>query len=149
MASEKAKPVNGKKSPDNSSDPDATLQGATKIDNSDLKDGSEKVSGTLSDPNDVDLFRIHLNAGDQLEADTDARVFNGPDTVLALFDNKGNVITVNDDFDGFDSRIFATAEKSGNYYLGVSSYANFPEAGPTYEGFGNSQGPYDLNILIA
>ena len=84
-----------------------------------------------------------------------------PDTILALFDNQGNLLSFDDDggLEGnFKSLLAFTASEPGNYFVAVSQYPNFPtgegdfaHGGPEY-GFTDpwtGPGPYDLSILIA
>ncbi|VEP17863.1 Peptidase domain protein (modular protein) [Hyella patelloides LEGE 07179] len=104
----------------------------------------------LSSENDVDLFELFLDAGDQLIADIDASIFGSElDSVLSVFDSTGFLVAQNDDFDDSDSLIDFTAEFSDTYYVGVSSFAN-SNYDPFFEGSGtgNSSGSYDLFLTV-
>jgi T1SS-143 domain-containing protein len=112
--------------------------------------------------NDVDFFRFHVEAGETITFDID-HGWDGAavDTVLELFDSAGNNLSQNDDastlFGGggsissLDSYLTFTAAVSGDYYIGVSAYANFAGSGPTYSGgafSGYAGGDYVLNVSL-
>ncbi|MDJ0745135.1 MAG: pre-peptidase C-terminal domain-containing protein [Xenococcaceae cyanobacterium MO_167.B27] len=101
--------------------------------------------------NDVDLFEVFLDAGDQLIADIDAEFLgSGLDSVLSVFDSTGFLVAQNDDdFGSLDSFIDFTAGFSDTYYVGVSSFDNF-DYDPFVEGsgIGDSFGFYDLFITV-
>ena len=107
-----------------------------------------------SGENDVDLFELELDAGDQVTFDIDASQ-NGSnlDPILRLFNSEGDEIAVNDDFNGLDSFISFNASVSDTYYVGVSSFSNFnydPFVADSGFDSGGSTGRYTLKIdLIA
>jgi Ca2+-binding RTX toxin-like protein len=110
----------------------------------------------IAPESDVDLYKVELNAGDQLSIDIDARVYGSPlDSVLRLFDSAGNELAVSDDtpapdeFFTFDSFIDFTVNSSGTYYIGVSGFSNF-SYDPFVEGsgFGSGTGDYTLNLTL-
>ena len=92
---------------------------------------------------DVDFYKVDLEAGDLVAFDIDAGAANNTlnnidssfvpaNTVLQLFDEEGNVL-VSRDIDGaadelllynFDPYIEYQADEDGTYYLGVSTYTN-------------------------
>lgn len=100
--------------------------------------------------NDVDLFELELDSGDQLIADIDASDIGSElDPILSVFDSSGFLVAQNDDFGSLDSFIDFTAEFSDTYYVGVSSFANF-DYDPFVEGsgVGGSSGFYDLSLTV-
>ncbi|MDJ0532058.1 MAG: pre-peptidase C-terminal domain-containing protein [Xenococcaceae cyanobacterium MO_207.B15] len=121
-----------------------------------LGEGEFSISTEIGDnpnlfpENDVDLFELFLDSGDQLVADIDAAFLGSQlDPILSVFDSNGFLVAQNDDFDGLDSFIDFTAEFSDTYYVGVSSFANF-DYDPFFEGSGTggSFGEYDLFITV-
>jgi hypothetical protein len=108
-------------------DPDSTFKGAHKLQPNDFDDGSFVTDDSFSYQGDVDIWRVHLNAGETLQANT----LNGddafPDTVLSVFDHRGRLLAVDDDSGrGFHSFITYTALKSGDYFIAVSQFPSFP-----------------------
>ena len=107
---------------------------------------------------DVDIYQVELNSGDQILVDIDADELGSfLDPVLRLFDDSGLELTFSDDtpaldeLPSLDSYFEFTATSDGTYYIGVSSFANF-SYDPFLEGsgIGGSNGEYDLNVeLIA
>lgn len=95
-----------------------------------------EISGAIlmaHDPNDVDFYTFHANAGDVLTIDIDYGFSpdeNGLDTVIAIFDGNGRGLRANDDAsvdpgsqDRRDSRIDNfVVPATGNYVVGVSTY---------------------------
>ena len=74
---------------------------------------------------DVDLYRIHLAAGEALIAQTIGGEFSDLDTYLRIFEPDGDELASdNDGGTGTDSRIDFVAPSDSNYFVGVSSYAN-------------------------
>lgn len=124
------------------------------------------VSGTIGDTanqaNDIDLFSVTLSAGETIEVDIDAsQVGSTLDPILSIFNSLGQLVALNNDFNGSDSFIQFTAFTSGVHYIGVSSFSNFPGfstgfGGAFFGGFnpfvegtgvgGNSTGFYTLNV---
>ncbi|MBE9213826.1 pre-peptidase C-terminal domain-containing protein [Plectonema cf. radiosum LEGE 06105] len=105
---------------------------------------------------DVDIYELQLDAGDRLTIDIDSAEFaSGLDPILRLFDSAGNELAVSDDNPApgepftLDSFIDFFATATDNYYVGVSSFANFSYnpfiAG---SGFGSSTGTYDIDITV-
>ena len=112
--------------------------------------GTYNISAEIDPQNDVDLFAVQLDAGDRLTADIDAQsIGSSLDPILTVFDSGGTLVAQNDDSDGLDSFIDFTANSAGNYYVGVSSYAN-SDYNPSVEdsGSGFSSGSYDLSLSI-
>jgi hypothetical protein len=105
---------------------------------------------------DVDVYEVELNSGDQILVDIDAAEFGSfLDPVLRLFDEGGFELAVSDDdpapdeLPSLDSYFEFTASSDGTYYVGVSSFSNF-SYDPFVEGsgVGFSSGDYDLNIEL-
>ena len=78
--------------------------------------------GAINPPSDLDFFRFSAQAG----ATYIVEVFldTHPNTILILFDSRGNFIVENDDGLGLDggSRLEWTAPAAGDYYLKVYSF---------------------------
>ena len=139
-------------------DPDSRFVFAN---NAKVKNGGFSTSDSLDNPNDVDVWRVNLHRGETLTASTDTADDFNPDTILALFDHRGNLLAYNDDSGGtLESFLSYEITTTGNYFVAVSSYFNFPNeafggepddfpSGPTYPGFGGSTGDYDLNLLVS
>ena len=106
----------------------------------------------VSPENDVDLFELFLNAGDQLIADINAETIGSElDSVLSVFNSQPVLVEQNDNnFDSLDPFINFTAEFSDTYYVGVSSSNNI-DYDPLIEDSGTgglSSGFYDLSLSI-
>ncbi|MFT5523674.1 MAG: hypothetical protein ACI9HK_001622, partial [Pirellulaceae bacterium] len=104
---------------------------------------------------DVDMFRLTMGTGDTLVIDTDTPT-STVDTLIRVFDAQGNELAGNDDgsapgeFGGVDSYLEFTAMISGDYYVGVSTFANF-NYDPTVAGsgaFAFSEGEYSMSITL-
>lgn len=103
---------------------------------------------------DVDLVRVEASAGDRLVLDTGV---NGDfNSVLRLFDDRGNPLAFSDDdpdpgdSEGEiirDSYIDFFVPADGTYYVGISGYRNF-DYDPTLEGSGSgdSTGGYGFGL---
>jgi Ca2+-binding RTX toxin-like protein len=114
------------------------------------------LSGEIESTSDVDLVKLQLDQGDVVTLNIEARE-NGSslDSIVRVFDSAGSEQARNDDsagpFENFslDSYLAYTAGDTGDYYVGVSSFANFdydPNVENSGEGF--STGDYDLAISI-
>ncbi|MBD0272699.1 MAG: PPC domain-containing protein [Acetobacteraceae bacterium] len=134
---------------------DNTFAGANQVR---FVDGEYTAQDRTGGRDDVDLFVFRLEAGQTVTAVTDNGDDGDPDTFLALFDSSGNVLAQDDDAgENFESLLTYTADSGGTYYIGVSSFANFPTGNiaprgpfaPEYSGDGGSNGPYTLDLLIA
>lgn len=81
------------------------------------------LAATLSSNSDIDIYTFDGTKGDKILADINAKVGGAPDTVLALFDSAGKLLTSNDDTTTQDSTINGFAlPADGKYYLAVGSY---------------------------
>lgn len=119
--------------------------------------GTGTYSDNLSSGTDVDMFRFHLEAGETVTLQT----FNGgdriPDTYLALFSSRGEVLDTDDDSGSDIYSSYITYTNNGpaaDFYAGVSYYGTEP----TGRGQGNYSGgdrsyttpqDYTLDIVIA
>ena len=108
-----------------------TLATATPTGLSSATPGTYVARGEIGDNNfqtlDVDLYKVQLNAGDELEADVDAQAFGSLfDSFLRVFDASGRPLAGDDDdlHGGFDSEIDFVAQATGTYYVGVSVSLN-------------------------
>lgn len=120
-----------------------------------------KIESVIDPVNDIDFIRFDAKAGNTITLDIDfgAGDASSVDTVVTLFDKKGNYLAFNDDggiFDpgsqssfGLDSYLQFVAPETGTYYVAVSSYSNFydPVTG-TWSNTGGSAGDYTLNISV-
>jgi|GEM_PF-1632052 len=141
-------------------DPDNTIVEA-------ISTGIDSVgqSATFSDAidpeTDADLYRVQLDAGDNLLVDLDANELGSDlDGRLRLFNAAGNELASVDDLpapgeeEGLDAYIDFTADVSGDYYVGVSDFINSqydPINGTTniFQPTGNTTGNYSLILEIA
>lgn len=82
------------------------------------------VAGTLAFPQDVDLFKVQLNAGEQVTAVIDAQKIGSQlPSYLRVFDSNGNPLAVPNLFAGSpDPYVTFQAPTSGSttFYVGVS-----------------------------
>jgi serralysin len=114
------------------------------------------LSDEIESTSDVDFIKLQLDQGDVVTLNIEARE-NGSslDSIVRVFDSAGSEQARNDDNFGpfedpsLDSYLAYTAGDTGDYYVGVSSYANF-NYDPNVEnsGEGLSTGDYDLAISI-
>ena len=142
-------------------DPDNTISEAVNTGITPTGERSTTIDNVIASTSDVDIYQFKLNQGDTITLDIDAAIQDSDlDSVLRLFDSSGNEIVNNDDgvaddeTSSTDSLIDFTAEIDGEYYVGVSSFANFeydPINGSTNfsNDLGTSFGDYDLTISIA
>ena len=92
------------------------------------------VGGSIDLQSDIDIYKFQLDSGsgitidfNTLNANDDAAIF---DSYLRIFDEDGNELASNDDFSlesqefSPDSYIGFIANKTGDYYVGVSSVDN-------------------------
>lgn len=104
--------------------------------------------------NDSDFFKIRLRAGDYLTAITFpiSRLYNVPDTVMALFDATGTTAIVwNDDAgSGFGSAIRWLATATGDYYIAITGWHGSGQSSLSYyEGATHSAaGDYILTVSV-
>ena len=96
---------------------------------------------SLTDPNDVNMFKVLVYEPAQFFALANAVSFGAPDTVLSLFDSSGAGVYLNDDISGSDTLSCLPSDilnpcpsirggigpgAFGIYYLAISRSANYP-----------------------
>ena len=92
------------------------------------------INGTISEPNDWDVFRFKGEKGQNISAEVFARRLNSPlDSLLKLTDSKGHQLGINDDerdeASGLtthhaDSHVLATLPATGTYCLHIGDSQN-------------------------
>lgn len=115
-------------------EPNNLISQATDTNVSLTKESTATMRGRIDILSDVDLYQFQLEkrAGitinlDTINANKDTTNF---DSYLRIFDENGNELAFNDDFTpesedfSVDSYLGFIANKTGNYYVGVSSIAN-------------------------
>ena len=93
------------------------------------------VNGRIEQPGDVDFFKFKVRQGQTVKVSTMARRLYSPvDTLIRVFDSKGNVVAWNDDMEGCgnmtdrsglithnsDSELVFAAAENGMYFAQVS-----------------------------
>jgi hypothetical protein len=136
-------------------DLDATFAGAN---TADVADGSFTANASLDLPDDVDIWRVSLTAGQTVTAFTSTETINQPRTNIAVYDASGQFLDINwddnqdDPDEGFpDLNLTFTAQETGDYYFAVAGYAHIPTrdddpTGPNYTGFSGQSGDYIFNL---
>lgn len=82
----------------------------------------QSIPGAIESPGDRDVFRLTATSGAEYRVET-TRLANGMDSLLDLYDPRGQHVTRDDDGgDGYASKITFTATEDGTYYLLVSHY---------------------------
>lgn len=78
------------------------------------------LNGIISKPDEVDFWRFKAKKGQSLEVHVRARLLRSPlDSVLNIFNDKGNGIAGNDDSGGPDSYLRFNPPADGQYVLSV------------------------------
>ncbi|MCC0177135.1 DVUA0089 family protein [Waterburya agarophytonicola K14] len=113
-------------------DPDNTISEAGDSGVSSGGQNTVVIQESIDPQGDVDVFKFQLNEGDRVTLNINAQqIDSGLDPILRLFDEFGNELAVNDDNEApgenfsLDSYIDFTAATTGEYYVGVSAFANF------------------------
>jgi len=89
------------------------------------------LNGILNKAGDEDWFKFQAKKGQSLEIGVYARRLRTPmDSVLSIYDSKGNSISSNDDSAGADSTAKISVSADGDYYLRVSDHLK--QGGPDY-----------------
>ncbi|MCC0177186.1 S8 family serine peptidase [Waterburya agarophytonicola K14] len=102
---------------------------------------------------DVDFYRVNSLTPGILEIDIDsvseASIIDPVDSVIVLFDEQGNQISLNDDTDTTDSRLRFQVEANTNYYAGITGFGN-QDFNPLASGSGSGgdTGEYVLNSRL-
>jgi hypothetical protein len=81
----------------------------------------QAIDGLIHEPRDVDVFRFDGRAGQRLVFEVlAARHGSALDSLLTLYDARGQEVAANDDAGGSpDSRLEVTLPKDGTYYLSL------------------------------
>jgi hypothetical protein len=107
--------------------------------------GIDVIQGNVSSNSDADLFSFSWGGG----------LFNATtlggasfDTMLQLFSSSGTILTQNDDSAGTLQSTLNVALAAGNYFLGISSWPNYPTSSPTGPNYGTgySSGRYSISL---
>ncbi|AFZ49599.1 Ig-like domain-containing protein [Dactylococcopsis salina] len=113
------------------------------------------LAGEIGDNNfgdqDIDLYRLELQKGDQLTADINTDDNSSLDSFLRLFDSFGQEVERNDDSQQGenDSLLEFSADTSQTYYIGVSGFGN-DQYNPNLENSGSKgdTGSYNLALTL-
>ncbi|MEH2359628.1 DVUA0089 family protein [Nostoc sp.] len=110
-----------------------------------LPGGIDVIKGTISSKNGADLFSFFWDSGRFKATTVDGASF---DTILELFDSSGTLIAVNDDSKGTEQSTLNEFLDTGEYLLGISSFANFAISASTYGDIapGFSSGDYSITL---
>ncbi len=88
-------------------------------------------NGIISEKSDIDFFKFKAKKDRALEVNVYARRLHSPlDSVLTIYDAKGNQIAQNDDSGGPDSYLRFNPPADGEYLLSVRDHLN--QGGPDY-----------------
>jgi len=83
------------------------------------------LNGIIAKKGEADWFRFRAKKGQALDVNVFARRLRSPlDSVLELFDAKGNSLAANDDTAGADSYVKFTPSEDGDYFLRVKDQLN-------------------------
>lgn len=97
---------------------------------------------TLNDEFDIDFFRFSGVAGPPVQADYQGSAAGSgtlPDPLLGLFDADCNLISLNDDAGGPDSRLIFALPRDGIFILAATAFPDFGFAG-------SGEGSYVLSL---
>jgi len=88
-------------------------------------------NGVISEKGDIDFFKFYAKKGEEYDFTVWARRLRSPlDSVLAIYDGKGNRLALNDDSGGQDSYLRFKVPADGDYELSVTDQLG--HGGPTY-----------------
>ena len=92
------------------------------------------LTGTISKPGDVDYFKIHVEAGEQLVfQDMAALIGSELEPVVTIFDEKQSIVREFGEKGGMDAIRFAHRfDKSGVYYIRIADYRESGGGGNFY-----------------
>jgi hypothetical protein len=89
------------------------------------------LNGILNKAGDEDWFKFRAKKGQALEVGVYARRLRTPvDSVLSIYDSKGNSISSNDDGAGADSTLRFNVSDDGDYFVRVTDHLK--QGGPDY-----------------
>lgn len=74
------------------------------------------------DEDDTDIFAVDVEAGETLVADVETEVSGEPDTLLGIYNEDGEQVAFNDDYNGRESRALYTSESDATYYLVIAPF---------------------------
>jgi hypothetical protein len=85
------------------------------------------VSGSISDAADVDVYKIHLTAGQGLKVEVLAARFKSSlDGSLTIYDAKGSILASNDDYFEKDPMARLAVPGEGDYFIALTSVGEIP-----------------------
>jgi hypothetical protein len=92
----------------------------------------QTVQGSVSRPQDVDLYRFEGRAGQAVVLEVFAARLGSPlDSILTLYDGRGEVLSSSDDLaDSTDSRLEVVLPRTGTYFAAVMDAHD--QGGPTF-----------------
>ena len=107
----------------------------------------DTFNGILARKFDEDWIKIELERGKTYKINLSGRGKDGDeaeDTILRLFDVKGDLLEENDDIDtagrNYNSELTYTAAYTGTFYLSASSYSANPNR--------DNSGAYELTVIL-
>jgi hypothetical protein len=78
------------------------------------------LNGVIEAPKDIDFFKVPAKKGEAIDLTVYARDFRSPlDSVLTVYDQKGNQVASNDDSGRVDSYLRVTPNQDGEYTVAV------------------------------
>ncbi len=86
--------------------------------------------------NDADVFAVDVAAGETLVADVETEESGVPDTLLGIYNEDGEQVAFNDDYNGRESRATYTSETDGTYYVVVIAWDSVNPANATTGDYG-------------
>ncbi len=112
----------------------------TTIQNTDF-DGAQSVPlgsalDAALDKGDADIFEVEVAAGETLVADVETEESGVPDTLLGIYNEDGEQVAFNDDYNGRESRALYTSETDGTYYVVVIAWDSVSPANATTGDYG-------------
>ncbi len=113
---------------------------STSIQNVDF-DGAQSVPlGSALDAalgeDDADIFEVEVEAGETLVADVETEESGVPDTLLGIYNEDGEQVAFNDDYNGRESRALYTNETDGTYYVVVIAWDSIDPENATTGDYG-------------
>jgi hypothetical protein len=88
-------------------------------------------NGVISEKGDIDFFKFYAKKGEEYDFTVWARRLRSPlDSVLAIYDGRGNRLALNDDSGGQDSYLRFKVPADGDYELSVTDQLG--HGGPTF-----------------
>jgi hypothetical protein len=107
-----------------------------------------QMAGNLADSNQVDLYAVSLDAGDQITADVSGQTVGSPAGCLRIFNDAGRQVAFQENSGALDTSLTYVAPSTGPYYVGVSSNGNFSyDPNTTDSGSGGlTSGFYTLSL---